>query len=660
MPNLRSYSCPECGSFLEVDRNKDTFDCPFCGKHFDALDFHGKELFEQANKYLEGRQYELAKKKFEYLLSQDPENFDFLWGYACAVGGLSDLKPSGISQNYSVKLIELLKNDERYKNCDGAEYFAKFAEHCSICNEYCSLTHEKIGLENAAREGIKNIDGSVKIGCGTCFGYLVIHFIFVYALNIMYSASTNSRLDSVPYHLYVYGLPILVCVLILWIQSILNKKSEPKLEARKAPFYQMQNKARANKIQIDDLTERYENIAKELPSLKPKEFRRKAPISKPAPAFVKEKAKPSDVTADKDKPVLCKKCGGVLVHDSAKKLYRCNFCGVSYDYDMFVGDRYTKAKSMLNNNEFDNAYKWYGEILKDTPDDFEANCGRILAALNLRSFLEFKIDRKYDKVNWQNVVNAAAEALVNAPEKYNAYFSMLNSLVVLANEYHEARAGLQNGDTDPALLAQKVKIPREFDAQYPLFIAEDKNLRIAMNSKKAPGVKSVKKTSAHKKIKDFKDIYEADTYYKSILHFNQSDAEAHRGRILCAGGWTSVDDIKLTESFHKNRKDVLAYLAADAKKHTEDPYSEYFNLIGQMVDLCDSYAQMKSEISITKELEDKTAQVLNLNTVSDRMNSPELSELEAKTGRLTAQCAEIEQNFNDIKETVKELDGILF
>ena len=79
MPNLRSYSCPECGSFLEVDRNKDTFDCPFCGKHFDALDFHGKELFEQANKYLEGRQYELAKKKFEYLLSQDPENFDFLW-----------------------------------------------------------------------------------------------------------------------------------------------------------------------------------------------------------------------------------------------------------------------------------------------------------------------------------------------------------------------------------------------------------------------------------------------------------------------------------------------------------------------------------------------------------------------------------------------------
>ena len=268
--------------------------------------------------------------------------------------------------------------------------------------------------------------------------------------------------------------------------------------------------------------------------------------------------------------------------------------------------------------------------------------------------------KKVDELIENGDLNAAAEALVNAPEKYNAYFSMLNSLVVLANEYHEARAGLQNGDTDPALLAQKVKIPREFDAQYPLFIAEDKSLRIAMNSKKAPGVKSVKKTSAHKKIKDFKDIYEADTYYKSILHFNQSDAEAHRGRILCAGGWTSVDDIKLAESFHKNRKDVLAYLAAEAKKRTEDPYSEYFNLIGQLVDLCDSYAQMKSEISITKELEERIAQEVKLSSEADRRNSPELSELEAKTGRLTAQCAEIEQNFNDIKETVKELDGILF
>ena len=115
-------------------------------------------------------------------------------------------------------------------------------------------------------------------------------------------------------------------------------------------------------------------------------------------------------------------------------------------------------------------------------------------------------------------------------------------------------------------------------------------------------------------------------------------------------------------NFYSRReiKDVLAYLAAEAKKHTEDPYSEYFNLIGQMVDLCDSYAQMKSEISITKELEERIAQEVKLSSEADRRNSPELSELEAKTGRLTAQCAEIEQNFNDIKETVKELDGILF
>ena len=63
MTKLKCYSCPECGSFLEVDRVEDTFDCPFCGNHFDVVDFHGADLFEQA---------EVSLKRCDYAVYSRP------------------------------------------------------------------------------------------------------------------------------------------------------------------------------------------------------------------------------------------------------------------------------------------------------------------------------------------------------------------------------------------------------------------------------------------------------------------------------------------------------------------------------------------------------------------------------------------------------------
>ena len=50
MAELKSYSCPKCGGFLDVDRDRDTFDCPFCGASFNVLDFHREELIDEARK----------------------------------------------------------------------------------------------------------------------------------------------------------------------------------------------------------------------------------------------------------------------------------------------------------------------------------------------------------------------------------------------------------------------------------------------------------------------------------------------------------------------------------------------------------------------------------------------------------------------------------
>ena len=50
MAELKSYSCPKCGSYLDVDRDRDEFECPFCGNRFNALVFHRDELLAEARR----------------------------------------------------------------------------------------------------------------------------------------------------------------------------------------------------------------------------------------------------------------------------------------------------------------------------------------------------------------------------------------------------------------------------------------------------------------------------------------------------------------------------------------------------------------------------------------------------------------------------------
>ena len=92
MAELKSYSCPKCGGFLDVDRDQDTFDCPFCGASFNVLDFHRDDLLEEARKQVYDGQRSQALEKYEYLLSKKPEDFDLLYEYACAIDGATSLK----------------------------------------------------------------------------------------------------------------------------------------------------------------------------------------------------------------------------------------------------------------------------------------------------------------------------------------------------------------------------------------------------------------------------------------------------------------------------------------------------------------------------------------------------------------------------------------
>ena len=147
MAELKSYSCPKCGSFLDVDRDQDTFACPFCGTSFNVLDFHREELIEEARKQAYDGRKAQALEKYEYLLSKKPDDFNLLYEYACAVDGVDALKKLKIDtnnpKNDHKQLRGLLRNDQKFMQGTWSEYVTKLYEVVTFSNKYHELVAQR-------------------------------------------------------------------------------------------------------------------------------------------------------------------------------------------------------------------------------------------------------------------------------------------------------------------------------------------------------------------------------------------------------------------------------------------------------------------------------------------------------------------------------------
>ncbi len=81
----------------------------------------------------------------------------------------------------------------------------------------------------------------------------------------------------------------------------------------------------------------------------------------------------------------CPSCGGNLIEDSEKQIYRCASCGSSYDYDYFREEQlHEMGETYLSRGEVEAAVDAYRLILKKSPHDFLALRGLMLAAAYLK------------------------------------------------------------------------------------------------------------------------------------------------------------------------------------------------------------------------------------------------------------------------------------
>ena len=123
----------------------------------------------------------------------------------------------------------------------------------------------------------------------------------------------------------------------------------------------------------------------------------------------------------------CPSCGGNLIEDSEKQIYRCASCGSSYDYDYFREEQlHEMGKTYLSRGEVKAAVDAYRLILKKAPHDFLALRGLMLAAAYLKDMDGFA--RMGEAKHFSYDSQLAREVLDATSEEDKEYFSEISRI----------------------------------------------------------------------------------------------------------------------------------------------------------------------------------------------------------------------------------------
>ena len=469
MAELKSYSCPKCGSYLDVDRDRDEFECPFCGNRFNALVFHRDELLSEARRIARSGDILQAMEKYEYLLNLLPDDFDIKNEYACAVDGIKSSKALSIDLPQEPNLVvaherlrALLINDQRFSQGPGADYFAKLREVLSLEVKYKELygKYEKKLTEAKEAKGGKDLPLKYIVAIYTVAGVILAYARYA-ELKKYYTASDIRATWPFWAYFSILAVLIIVCVAIHFISAWKNKDQTARYKYKKIAedFYNNE---------IVPVLESYRQGVDELEKLKPVAKENAAVNGEDKAAA----AQASKSTSDLHETITCSKCGGELILDNKNKVYICSHCGVSFDYSMFIGTPISKAFKELADGEFDLADKRFLKILEENPGDFDANFGRVLCAGKWRNLREIELNDQAKDIDWDEMKKRVDQAIENSFGSGRRYFKAFEVLLDPIRTYSQL-----SDKTDEESKAAVKEAENDFKNEYPRFLLMDKQFR---------------------------------------------------------------------------------------------------------------------------------------------------------------------------------------
>ena len=453
MAVLKSYTCSKCAGVLIFDSDQEYFDCPFCGTRFDAVDFHGDELLQQAEECLKQSDFATAKEKFLKVLEKDPSNFDALRGNI-----LSEAKCSS---------TEGLKDPEFYQRCRlssvraavdravestpdfASDYFKKLSEMISMAEELSPVENEvrvvqksldKTTVENSrnyltkSRESFKSI--MVIMGVGLIIAS-VYHFVQMLAAGI----------TDWTFFLVIEGMMVLVYGAFFLAFFFITRAERKRAEAPHRVMVQASNNASSAGYKAEGLKKEYLKVYNELQALE--ETTREALNGL-------ENGKTEDhgtETPDSGKTILCSKCAAQLSLDKEKRVYQCNSCGVAYGISLFFGLPLEKALNSLNMGRYDDADQRFTNILMVEPSDFDALLGKILCTGKWSKVSRIGLTGDLRPISFKILKEQVEKTGESASDSDKAYFVTLGELISVLEElsmidYKEKIAEKKNKELD--------------------------------------------------------------------------------------------------------------------------------------------------------------------------------------------------------------------
>lgn len=419
MTLVKSHVCAGCGGQLKVHEDHQLYECSFCGATYNYEFFQLRDLQELANRSLKAMEFPSALKKFKFILTKDPHNFEGLRGQIlCAAKVRSFDSFANLTNAYKGDLEKVEEEIVFAKENaleDDRRFFEGFSELLKLADEYREITAKAREYERA----LKQEDDTVK--------ELEEYSLFVSntpTFIIMIALCVGSLLFKETLGFALWIVVVVFIVLAFGIYMILATR---KMKRELAHHRQMrsENKSKADEYtaKAKEYRERIATMYNELKAMEPEEPEHE------------DETKDIKISSEKMRKGACPSCGGELIINLDRNVYECLFCGMTLDYE-YVRDEnvYTSAIKAMKNDQFAEADDMFVRMLETAPSDPNALLGRIMCAGKINNVATFRT--LWDETILLNVMKTRTKEAIDATEgEDKEYFGKISEILENYGKY---------------------------------------------------------------------------------------------------------------------------------------------------------------------------------------------------------------------------------
>ena len=163
----------------------------------------------------------------------------------------------------------------------------------------------------------------------------------------------------------------------------------------------------------------------------------------------------------------CPSCGGNLIVDNDKQMYRCTSCGSTYDYEYFREERiHEMAETYLSRGEFTAAADAYKFKLKKEPHNFLALRGLMLAAANLKEMDDLIRKDHSKRFSYKSIL--VRDAVEGASEKDKGYFEELEKIYSDMRDLSKCNAEIESLGKERKRIEDEIRFEEQSRDEYKI------------------------------------------------------------------------------------------------------------------------------------------------------------------------------------------------